>query len=483
MALVGSLAFGLFLRLASLDMPLDRDEGAYAYIGSRLWVGDAPYRDTFDHKPPGIYYVYAVATRMASGILPVRLMGIALFVASTILLAAVARNAFGPHAGVLAGALWACLGNAPEFEAARLNTEQASVPFLLAAVFGWQMSSHGHQRWWLTAAGACSAASLLVKQTSMLPVLVLVGAILGCALRARDPRRLCESAAFLGLGGAAVLGAALVHLALSGALTDAYQSIVTVNRYYVDYYREVVGGDPFDLRRIRGPWLAAAAVGLTVGVIRQPSRWWTIFFAAWCGAALVSAKLGLRDFSHYFVPVLPGFVLLTASGAPFAVTLLRRRRVPAAVALTGVTLIFLGWQVPRLWDFYVASSPEAQTELEFGLQGPGVFAASDEIAAYVEAHTREDERILVWAAEAQVYYLARRAAASKYIYVNRFDVVPDGLAQFRADFLAAQPRVVVTYDPSFVPFKPFWGEAIETLVAHGYRLSYTAGLLRVYEPG
>ena len=56
------LALGLSFRAGALDFPLARDEGAYAYIGANLTSGIVPYRDAFDHKPPGIYLFYAAAS-------------------------------------------------------------------------------------------------------------------------------------------------------------------------------------------------------------------------------------------------------------------------------------------------------------------------------------------------------------------------------------------------------------------------------------
>ena len=40
------------VRAAYLDVPLERDEGEYAYIAQRALLGEVPYRDAFDQKPP-----------------------------------------------------------------------------------------------------------------------------------------------------------------------------------------------------------------------------------------------------------------------------------------------------------------------------------------------------------------------------------------------------------------------------------------------
>ena len=49
------------LRLPLLDLPLERDEGEYAYIAWRMSLGEVPYRDWFDQKPPGVFAIYFLA--------------------------------------------------------------------------------------------------------------------------------------------------------------------------------------------------------------------------------------------------------------------------------------------------------------------------------------------------------------------------------------------------------------------------------------
>ena len=44
--------------------PLDCDESAYAYIGRRLVRGDVLYRDLTENKPPGGYWLYALAVAL-----------------------------------------------------------------------------------------------------------------------------------------------------------------------------------------------------------------------------------------------------------------------------------------------------------------------------------------------------------------------------------------------------------------------------------
>ena len=59
------LMAGIFLggvvlvRLRLLGLPLERDEGEYAYMAQQLLQGVLPYTESHSMKFPGIYFVYA----------------------------------------------------------------------------------------------------------------------------------------------------------------------------------------------------------------------------------------------------------------------------------------------------------------------------------------------------------------------------------------------------------------------------------------
>src|SRR5690242_16142033 len=48
------------VRFRLRDMPLERDEGEYAYAGQLMLQGVPPYREAYNMKLPGTYAAYAV---------------------------------------------------------------------------------------------------------------------------------------------------------------------------------------------------------------------------------------------------------------------------------------------------------------------------------------------------------------------------------------------------------------------------------------
>ena len=104
-----ALAAGLLvvgLRAPLWDLPLERDEGEYAYIAWRLAAGETPYLDWFDQKPPGVFLAYRLALALPGDpIAAIRLVAAVFCAGSALALFAVVRALLGPAAGVLAALL------------------------------------------------------------------------------------------------------------------------------------------------------------------------------------------------------------------------------------------------------------------------------------------------------------------------------------------------------------------------------------------
>src|SRR5438105_14308698 len=59
--LVGlALLFVVVVRVRLREMPLERDEGEYAYAGQLMLQGIPPYKEAYNMKLPGTYAAYAL---------------------------------------------------------------------------------------------------------------------------------------------------------------------------------------------------------------------------------------------------------------------------------------------------------------------------------------------------------------------------------------------------------------------------------------
>lgn len=110
------ILFGL-VRHRLRDMPLERDEGEYAFAGQLMLQGIPPYKLAYNMKLPGTYAAYA-AILAAFGETPAGIqLGLSMVNAVTsLLLYFLAARLFGRLAGVVAGASYALLSTSPSVQ-------------------------------------------------------------------------------------------------------------------------------------------------------------------------------------------------------------------------------------------------------------------------------------------------------------------------------------------------------------------------------
>ena len=165
----------LFVRYRFLEVPLDRDEGEYAYIAQQMLAGVPPYESGYAMKWPGIYAAYALMmacfTQSTWGIH----FGFALVnLASIGLVFLISSRLLGAWRAVLTAALFALLTLDVSLQG---STAQAEHFVLLAALLGiWclqlveartgQTDSAGRRPslFGIFLAGLCFGTALVVKQ-------------------------------------------------------------------------------------------------------------------------------------------------------------------------------------------------------------------------------------------------------------------------------------------------------------------------------
>src|SRR5437867_4038609 len=166
-----ALVVGALLVL-SPNLPLNRvpseDEGVFLYIARTIAAGGAPYRDVWDHKPPGVYLLDLLAGANVWGVFV--LQAIALATAGWLSYRALARGGLGPYGAVFGTIAWVVAvprlfledglqTNFPEFYA---------LPLQFGALGLFAEDEARHAPTWRTGAlGALGAAAALLKPTAI----------------------------------------------------------------------------------------------------------------------------------------------------------------------------------------------------------------------------------------------------------------------------------------------------------------------------
>ena len=383
------LAFAA-MRAPLLSVPLERDEGEYAYIAQRMLEGEVPYRDAFDQKPPGVFVAYLLAFATAGPTVEgIRFFLAAWTAATAAVLYGLVRRLAGGLAAGFALLVFALASADPRVQGHAANTENwMLLPLVLAAAAclrGWQ---RGDRASWL-ACGALAACACWFKQVAATDACLFAAAVFGDAIVGRPApgmRKALLRLALFALGGALASAPVLLYFAAAGALAPFLDAVFLHNLAYTQSSSALEGlMNLLMTLRLQLPsfglvWGLAIAGWLLPGSTPARIRH---ALAAWWLASFAGATIGLHFRPHYFLQTLPALSALAGIGAAGLAERLARRQgarpwlAPAALAalLVAVPLV-----VHR--PLLLADSPAAVSRRIYGLNPfPEAAVIADQIRA------------------------------------------------------------------------------------------------------
>lgn len=441
------------LRLAS--MPLERDEGEYAYMGQLILRGEVPYLAAANMKLPGTYYAYAaVLAAFGESAEAVRVGLLVANLGAIVLLFLLGRRLLDAAAGVVAAAAYAVLSLSPTVLGLAAKAEHFVVLFVLAGML--LLPGTGARRGVgrAAAAGALLGVAVLMKQHGAAFVAFGGAWLVWTGLRAGRARATLVRAAAFAAGAALPLAVTALAMWRAGAFAPFWFWTVTYAREYAVLVPLGVGLG--ELARQATAIVAASPalwllvlLGATAPAWDRATRARAGFLGGFALASCAAIVPGLRFSEHYFVMVLPGASLLAGAG----VTALARRAGPrlAPALRVGLPLVAVAATLVQARAALLAE-PTALTRAIYG-QNP--FPEAIEVARWLEAHAAPDEQIAVIGSEPQIYFLARRRAATSYMYTYPLMESHPFAHQMQEAMIAelerAQPRflVLVNVDTSW----------------------------------
>jgi len=419
-ALLLTLLVAAAIRWRLRGMPLERDEGEYAYFGQLILDGFPPYGVAYNMKLPGTYAAYAlVLALLGSSASAVHLGLIAVNSVTIVLVFALGRRLFDAWTGAVAAAVYAATSLSPAFLGLAAHATHFVVLAGLAGLLLLLRATESRRTLTFGAAGLALGAAFVMKQQGAAFVLFGVAYLLARGLRSGD-RAWVRGFVALSVGALAPYALTCAVLALCGVFrafwwwtfdyARAYGSFATLD----DGWRHLMYVVP---EAWRSNWAAIvlALVG-AVAVARDRSsrpRAAFLFAAFVCTVPAVCAGLHFRH--HYFILLLP-FVALFAGAAIFhlraALSSRARSSVfdrPLALAVAAACACPLLRAQSVLFELDPVSAARA-------IYPGSPLAESVELGNYLAAHTQPADRICVFGSEPQIYFYAHRRAATGYVY-------------------------------------------------------------------
>ena len=420
--LLAVIVFGLVLviRIRLLEIPLERDEGEYAYAGQLMLQGIPPYKLAYNMKFPGTYAAYAVIMSIFGQTTGAIHLGLLLVNAATIVLIfLLGRRLMNPTAGIAAAMSYAILSMSPSV----LGLAAHATNFVVLPVLGGTLlllnESDRQQFGRLLASGLLFGLAVLMKQPALFFIvfaaIYLVSKGVQRGTRLRD---ISLESLFFTVGVILPLGIALLLLWRAGVFdrfwfwaidyARQYGTLVPLSeapQIFLRSVREVVGAG-WTL------WMLAG-IGVVVGLLDNRVRASVIFLLGLLLASALAVCPGFYFRYHYFVLVLPAISLLVGAAISEFSDLLAGRTI--LVRFMPLLVLCAALTAPILSErtlLFTLSPIEACRRI----YPESPFPESLRIAEYVREHTRPDDTIAVLGSEPQIYFYSQRRSATGYIY-------------------------------------------------------------------
>ncbi len=421
--LAAALAAVVFIRLRLASLPLERDEGEYAYMGQLMLGGVPPYQAAYNMKWPGTYAGYAaIMAVFGQSAAAIRVGLVLVNLATAFFVYQIARRCTDVAGGCLAAAAYALLSISPAVLGLAAHATHFVLLPALAAVWLVQAPDDHRRFGRLLLAGAAAGTAAVMKQSGAAFFGFLVFWISLCAWREKaGPRAAARRLAGVTAGFAAPVGLMFLLVAVAGDFDRFWFWTWDYARAYAALMPPLKGAHA--LGEYFARIFAAAPILCLLGVIGLAALWLpgrtarpralVVGFSAFSFLAVCP---GFYFSGQYMIQLNPAIALLIAIGVQAG----RQRALvsPRLSRLAGIFSLFAALGLAQTLfikrDVFFRQAPPAAARTIYGFNP---FPEAEVIGRHLAAHSPAGATVAVVGSEPEIYFYARRRAVTGYLYV------------------------------------------------------------------
>ncbi len=417
-----AVLFATVIRLRLLSMPLERDEGEYAYIGQTILRGMVPYLDVYSMKLPGVGAAYALIMTLFGQNVEAIHFGLLLVNAATIVMVfLLGKRLFGAYTGAAAAATYSILSLGQPVLGSASHASHFVILFALGGILMLLKAAESGRLLPLLSSGLMLGISFLMKQPGVFFIIFGGLFILWSEFR-RNPAN--KRRAFAGLSlflasAATPYFITVIILSLAGAFREFWFWTVTYALSYGSLLSFQDGLNLFaegvaNIALPSAALSAAAIAGLLAPAWDAKVRAQAMFLYAFAFFSLLSIIPSLTFRHHHFIQTLPavsllvGVAFLSLAHAFSRFTTGKRAGIAAIMLFIGAFVFTIIQQRAFLFTM-------TPIEICRDAYGDNPFPESMEIARYIREHSEENDLIGIVGSEPQILFYSGRLSATPYI--------------------------------------------------------------------
>ena len=396
-ALLAVIAFAVLTPNMPVGRVPEQDEGVFLYVAQVISSGGMPYRDVWDHKPPGIYLVNTVALALGGqwGIWVLQLaalIGAAWLSYRALVPLGRLAAAFGTFAWLMAVPDLLLL---PDLQTS--FAEYYGLPIQFAALFLWTRPGEKGP-WRYAAIGVLAGVAALLKPSVLGIWIAIALIVIWTAARGGRPRELLSPLLVMAGGAAAVFAITIAWLASGRVLADAIDTVVGYSLAYSTLSAPVPPGSGVagGIARMMPSGLPILATVGAIAAVRGPRAVVVSVALLALPFELALASTG-RGYHYHLLSSLPVLGVLAAHLIAWIST--RSARI-ARLGAVGVSLLIILSESVVVSFFLTVDKPSPVPNA----------------VEYLRAHTTADDTVFIWGTRPEVLVLAERRSATRFVY-------------------------------------------------------------------
>ncbi len=415
MALAVAVLLVLVVRLRLLSIPLERDEGEFAYMGQLMLEGVPPYKLAFNIKLPGTYAAYAaIMALLGQTTVGIHLGFLLVNLAALAVLFLIARRLLDAEQAAMACICYALFSLSPGVLGLQGHATHLVVLMALGGLWLLLRARASERLWTFCWSGMLFGLSFLCKQPG-----IFFG-MFGGAILLRDAAQAPASERALRLSHLALF---CVGVAVPFLLTCLWMwRAGTFHRFwfwtmvYAPFHagslnEEAVWWQLNEFSRRAGAlrwWGLVAVTGLIWMMFDKAQREAKFILVCLLGFSLMAVLASFYFFRHYFIVLLPVVSLLVAVAVRGLTRRVGWKLAAGAFVLACAGFIFVNR------DVWFEMTPVAVCRSLYPGEG---FAEAVEIARYLRENSAPTDTIEVLGSEPEIYFYAHRHSTSGYLYM------------------------------------------------------------------
>jgi len=418
------ITFTVAVRIRLLDVPLERDEGDYAYTAQLMLQGIPPYIKSYSMRLPGLYVSYAVIISLFGQTQQGIHLGLLIINSITIIFIYLLSRFFLSKTGSLvSAATFALLSITYSVLGFTANSEHFVILFAVIGLYILLSGLEKSRPYFLFFSGFTLGIGLFMKQNGIFFIILSIIYITYFSIIKPSKQWIYLSKYLFSFifGFLLFTGCSLLIIYYIGIFNEFWFWTFEYAREYVSYFsiKQAFNSFQHSYDFITTPsillWIFIG-FGLLLLFIKIKSIKFSFFLLLFSLLSIASICPGFYFRPHYFILLLPCAGILSGISFDSLTILLScklKKQFGYSLTLTIFIICFLqSIYLQRNYLFFITPF-----QISRFIYGSNPFNESLKIADFINKNTTAKDTIAIFGSEPQIFFYSKRHSASGFMYM------------------------------------------------------------------